>query len=127
MLATLAELTDGTMASLQIQAGTVDAGALTVSLVRPGSTLAATVVLGTLEVDLATGEVTGQVDNVAEGLADTLALAVEPGDIVQEPNLGLLVVSGVSTDGLRLDVVGASVSTSNVRKVGHVDMETLDL
>jgi hypothetical protein len=40
---------------------------------------------------------------------------------------GLLVVSGVTPDGLRLDMTGASGSTANIRKVGHVDLGNLDL
>jgi hypothetical protein len=127
VLACLADLTPDTIAGLRIRVDTVDTDTVELTLLRPGTDLGTETAVGTLEIDLTTGAITGNVPDLDAEVADTLKLAVEPGDVVTEPNLGLLVVTGVSTDGLRLNMTGASVSTGNIRRVGSIDLETLDL
>lgn len=127
MLASLADLTPDTVAGLRVRIDSVDADTVELTLLRPGTDLGTETTVGTLEIDLDTGDVTGNLPDVAAEVADTLKLAVAPGDVVIEPSLGLLVVTGVSQDGLRLNVAGASVSTGNIRRVGSVDLESLDL
>ncbi len=128
MLATLAELTEDSLAAMRVQAGTVTDGVLTLTLVQPNGDPNVVVPVGTIDVDLTSGEITGEVDDVAVDVVDTMKLALVPGDVVHEPTFGLLIVQGVSADGSRLTgVTGATVSTANVRRVGFVDLETLDL
>ncbi len=127
MLASLADLTPDTVAGLRVRVDAADMDTMELTLLRPGTDLGTETAVGTLEIDLDTGAVTGTISDLAGEVADTLKLAVVPGDVVEEPNLGLLVVTGVSPDGLRLDLTSASVSTGNIRRVGSVDLETLDL
>jgi hypothetical protein len=116
------------LAGLRARVSSLDSGVLELTLVRPVSNpLEPDLEVGTIQIDLSSGDVTGEVPDVDAEMVEVVALAVTPGDIVQEQTTGLIaVVTGVSTDKTRLSVPGMTISTSNIRKVGHVDLGTLD-
>lgn len=128
MLASLRELSVGSSASLRVRVTGSTAGAFDLTLVRPSSNpLDPDIEVGTLSVDADTGEVSGEIPDVDADVAEVVVLAVEPGDVVQEQTTGLVaVVTGVSQDKTRLSVPGMTISTANIRRVGHVDLEDLD-
>ena len=121
-------LTEGSTANLHMRIDEVDqvAHAATLTFIDPFND---TIEYGTATIDLASGAITGSLDNVSVIDVDSMILSVEPGDIVMNQNYGTQIVRSVSENKREFytypELNGQAYSTSQIQKIGHIDPGTL--
>lgn len=121
-------LTEGSTANLHMRIDTIDQAAQTATLTFI-SPFDSSVEHGTATINLDSGTIAGDLDDVATVEVDSIALMVEPGDVVMNQNYGTQIVRSVTNDGHHYytypDQQGQNYSASQIVKIGHVDLGTL--